>query len=194
MEQVVSVLPYLACPLGMGVMMWLMMRGNKGEAADASPAPVQRVAARQPEAGAAQSAPSSGTLRLGRLCLNWKVAAGLAAVGLGIWAVAPGLIGVALPLLLVAACPLSMLFMARGMQGGPCAAQPERQAQAERLVAAGGPREQQLAELKVHLAATQAQQEAIAHQIAWLEADDTAAVRQAEEVARAASEHGRTAS
>lgn len=116
MEQVASVLPYLACPLGMGVMMWLMMRGHKSETADSSPTPVQRAAARQPE----------------------------------------------------------------------------RQAQAERLVAADGPREQQLAELKVHLAATQAQQEAIAHQIARLEADDTAA--EAEEIARAASEHGRTGS
>lgn len=49
------------------------------------------------------------------MCFNKKVIAGLVVVGLGILAFAPHLIGAALPLLLVAACPLSMLFMMRGM-------------------------------------------------------------------------------
>lgn len=52
-----------------------------------------------------------------RMCLNWKVVAGLAGVGLVVLLVAPGAIGAALPLLLVAACPLSMVLMMRTMSG-----------------------------------------------------------------------------
>jgi L-asparagine transporter-like permease len=48
-------------------------------------------------------------------CLNWKVIAALAAVGIGLYVLAPGLAGAALPLLVVAACPLSMLLMMRAM-------------------------------------------------------------------------------
>lgn len=51
------------------------------------------------------------------MCFNKKVIGGLAVVGLGILAFAPNLIGAALPLLLVAACPLSMLLMMRAMSG-----------------------------------------------------------------------------
>ena len=51
------------------------------------------------------------------MCFNWKVLAGLAVVGAGILVIAPGLIIGALPLLLLAACPLSMLLMMRGMNG-----------------------------------------------------------------------------
>lgn len=52
-----------------------------------------------------------------KMCLNWKVLGGLAAVGIGIWIVAPGALANLLPLLLLAACPLSMMFMMRGMGG-----------------------------------------------------------------------------
>jgi hypothetical protein len=52
-----------------------------------------------------------------KMCLNWKVLAALAAVGAGVFAVAPNLALAALPILLVAVCPLSMLFMMKGMQG-----------------------------------------------------------------------------
>lgn len=51
------------------------------------------------------------------MCLNWNVIGGLAALGVGIWIVAPGLIGAALPFLALAACPLSMILMMRGMSG-----------------------------------------------------------------------------
>lgn len=52
------------------------------------------------------------------MCFNWKVLAGLGAVGVGIYLVNPGLVLSALPLLLLAACPLSMLFMGKSMMGG----------------------------------------------------------------------------
>ena len=51
-------------------------------------------------------------------CLNWKVIAALAAVGLGIWALAPGVAAAALPLLVLVACPLSMVVMMRAMGMG----------------------------------------------------------------------------
>lgn len=51
------------------------------------------------------------------MCLDKRVLLGLAVVGLGIWTVAPQAFGAALPLLLIAICPLSMLLMARMMPG-----------------------------------------------------------------------------
>ena len=65
-----------------------------------------------------QLACSSSGLRIGGMCLNWKVIGGLAAVGLGIWVVAPNLVAGVVPLLIFAACPLSMWLMMRGMSGG----------------------------------------------------------------------------
>lgn len=56
-------------------------------------------------------------MRMLRMCPNWKVLAGLAVVGGGIYAVAQGLAAAALPILLLAICPLSMLFMMKAMQG-----------------------------------------------------------------------------
>jgi hypothetical protein len=51
------------------------------------------------------------------MCLNKKVIAGLAVTALGIHLFAPNVLAVALPLLIVAACPLSMLLMMRTMSG-----------------------------------------------------------------------------
>jgi hypothetical protein len=66
---------------------------------------------------------------LNSCCLNWKVIAGLAAVGLGVWVFEPGLMRAVLPLLVVAICPLSMLFMMRGMMGGQGAQQDQPMSQ-----------------------------------------------------------------
>ena len=52
-----------------------------------------------------------------RACLNWKVIGGLVVAGVGTWLVAPNLLAAAFPVLLLAVCPLSMVFMMRGMQG-----------------------------------------------------------------------------
>ncbi len=51
-------------------------------------------------------------------CLNWKVLAALAAVGVGVYALAPDLVAAATPLLVLALCPLSMLLMMRAMGSG----------------------------------------------------------------------------
>ncbi len=53
-----------------------------------------------------------------KMCFNWKVAAGLTAAGVAVFAFAPNLIGAALPVLIIAACPLSMVVMMRAMSGG----------------------------------------------------------------------------
>ncbi len=105
------------------------------------------------------------------MCLNWKVIAGLAVVGLATWAVAPGFAVAALPLLILAACPLSMLLMMRGMQGGQCASRPQQASSPARL---GLTRDEQLTELRTQLTDIQEQQDAIAHEIARLEASGDA--------------------
>ena len=109
------------------------------------------------------------------MCFNWKVIAGLSAVGLGIWVVAPNVIGVALPLLVVLACPISMLLMMRGMGGGQCATRPAGAVRAEQQAALRPEstrltRDAQLVELKAQLAKLQRQQQAIAREISGLEA------------------------
>ena len=56
-------------------------------------------------------------MRLIGLCFNWKVLAGLAVVVAAVLMIRPGLLVVAVPLALLLACPLSCLFMMRGMRG-----------------------------------------------------------------------------
>lgn len=51
------------------------------------------------------------------MCLNKKVIGGLAVAAVAIFLVAPDSIGLALPLLIIAVCPLSMLVMMRPMSG-----------------------------------------------------------------------------
>lgn len=58
------------------------------------------------------------------MCFNKKVIAALAAVGVGVWLFAPNALAAALPLLLLAACPLSMILMMRMMPGMTAKADP----------------------------------------------------------------------
>ncbi len=107
---------------------------------------------------------------MGRICLNWRVLAGLAAVGVGIWVIAPQLIWKSLPILLLAACPLSMLLMMRGMRKS----MPDHQSFVA-PTSAGEPvgielaPDPKLAELKTRLTSLQVQQEALSRQISELE-------------------------
>jgi len=54
------------------------------------------------------------------MCINWKVAAGLGVVALGIMVFAPEFIGAATPLLILALCPISMgaMMWAMARNGG----------------------------------------------------------------------------
>lgn len=70
------------------------------------------------EGRSSQQACSSSGIKFGGMCFSWKVIGGLVAVGVGVWIVAPNLVVGVVPLLAIAACPLSMMFMMRGMSGG----------------------------------------------------------------------------
>jgi hypothetical protein len=111
MAYVIALLSVVACPVGMGVMMWLMMRGHSDHSTEHS----NRAQTSDP--GTPVSGRPQSLLQKLHLCLDWKVVSGLAAIGLGVWIIAPKLVWAALPVLVALACPLSMLLMMRGMGG-----------------------------------------------------------------------------
>jgi hypothetical protein len=100
-------------------------------------------------------------MKMLKMCLNPKVLAGLAVVSLGIYLFAPGLLAEAVPILLLAACPLSMLLMMWTMQRTLGQDQQTTQETDARLT-----REEQMAQLR-------AEQAALANRIGELEREET---------------------
>ncbi len=191
MQYILSLLPLLACPVGMGLMMWFMMRGNKDQAppqADQAPMRTyhEQVVSAEPAQVTDASPQRASVYSLFGMCLNWKVLAGLAVVGVVVWIVAPQFVLGAIPLLLLAACPLSMVFMMRGKQGGGSqgALPPAQRSQAPAMEQT---RDEQLAELHSRLSGLQEEQESLAHQIAEMESPEAPIISEAESVARAAT-------
>jgi hypothetical protein len=119
MQTILSLLSALACPVGMGLMMWLLMRMGKEQTP--SNATVQQEGKQRevPSEAAPQTSPSPSPLKAiwdcMQMCLNWKVLAGLAVGAVLVGLVAPALFWRAIPLLLVLACPLSMGIMMLSM-------------------------------------------------------------------------------
>jgi flagellar motor protein MotB len=104
------------------------------------------------------------------MSFDWRVLAGLAAVGFGIAVFAPKLALGALPLLLLAACPLSMFLMMVTMNGkGEGSASSTRRQLKGTTASSALSREEQVAQLREQLQNLQQQQEAIASQINTLE-------------------------
>ena len=119
MQYILSLLPVLACPVGMGLMMWLVMRMGKEQAppaaspkeANGSVEPSPTMLTSPTPLAAQQSSPLKAIWECMQMCLNWKVLVGLAVIAIGIGVAAPQIFFGALPVLLVLACPISMLFM-----------------------------------------------------------------------------------
>jgi hypothetical protein len=201
MQYLLSLLPVLACPVGMGLMVWLMIRGSKDQTPDVSAREQTPFETRSaptwmpapPPLGqespiSSPSSPLKAIVDCIQMCLNWKVLAGLAVVGLTVWVVAPQLVLAALPLLLVVVCPLSMLVMMRGMAGKRNAT---IQMQEDQLHA-GLTRDKRLAELQSRMASMQDEQEDIARQIAEIERPEIPVIPEAEAVAHGVEERSRT--
>lgn len=83
------------------------------------------------------------------MCFNRKVLIGLGVAALGVLVLAPGAVAWALPLLVFAACPLSMVFMMRAMSGGRSCSTKEDGAQTRTGSAAGG--DDELAALRAEI-------------------------------------------
>ena len=112
---------------------------------------------------------ASNHMRIGRFCIDWKVIAGLATVALGLFLFQPRLFTAALPVLLVAACPLSMLLMMWGMRGMG-QPNPTPTTAPQQVVDRQFTPHEQIAGLRSQLSGLQSAQLAITDQIRSLEA------------------------
>lgn len=117
---------------------------------------------------AKQPTKSSPMFSLFGMCLDWRVIAGLAVVGVGIWVIAPRFILGAIPLLLLAICPLSMLLM-MGQMGKMRQPSSDQQAQGDQFSETTVMHDEQLCQMQGRLAAVQREQEHLTQQIALAE-------------------------
>lgn len=101
-----------------------------------------------------------------KMCLNWKVITGVAVVTAGLFVFTPTFAAAALPFLVLAICPLSMILMMammNGSKGESATACPTGNTNAGSSRSSETPAEQ--------LALLEAQQQNLARQIAALESD-----------------------
>ena len=115
MEIVLQYLPILACPIMVGLGMFLMTRNTANRAGESNPAKQLTPGEQRCHAEKTNASPLRKAWDMIQCCLNWKVLASIAVAGLGLWLLAPSLLASALPVMLILLCPLSMLLMMRGM-------------------------------------------------------------------------------
>ncbi|MFN3286225.1 MAG: hypothetical protein ACK45F_08085 [bacterium] len=126
MESLVLLGLLLACPVGMGVAMWLgMRRGHQPPSTPLPAAPVMLARANLDEQQAARPDTAAQARPFRFLCLDRRVVGAVALAGVLLWRLAPQLLLPAVILLLLLACPLSHYLLMRGAPGASCHAAPQ---------------------------------------------------------------------
>ena len=140
MDVILRYLPVLACPVMMGLMMWMMMRQGKDNT-QTSAQPGQIASLASPDLP--PIAPTTQVMSVVKkayalvsCCLNWKVLTGISVAGVGVWFFAPTSLGAALPVLVALACPVSMFLMMRNMNKSGSSANERHVTQPEQASAA----------------------------------------------------------